>query len=195
MDVGVRLLEASGSKVVSEMIGLETEEPVVMVELETLGVKVVSVMVGLVTEVMIVVLELEAPGSKVVSDSMVGSLVMTAVEGFKVVSATVTDKVTGAVVSGVSEVIMSVCWLLLSLVVGPSSKVVSLTPLKLVVLVNFVDLSGSKMDMVVVDSEVETFTELWVEEASVEDSINVELGSEVISVEDAIVVSNDKLVV
>ena len=192
MDVGVRLLEASGSKVVSEMIGLETEEPVVMVELETLGVKVVSVMVGLVTEVMIVVLELEAPGSKVVSDSMVGTLVMTAVEGFKVVSATVTDRVTGAVDSGVGEVIMSVCWLL-SLVVGPSSKVVSLTPLKLVVLVNSVDVNGSKMEMVVV--EVETFTELWVEEASVEDSLNVELGSEVILVEDDIVVSNDKLVV
>ena len=126
MDVGVWLLEATGCKVVSKIIGLETGGPVIMVELETSGFKVVSVIVGLITEVMSVVLELEAPGSKVISVSGVGTLVMTVVEGFKVVSATVTEKVTGALVSGVSEVIMPVCWLL-SLVVGFTSEVVSLT--------------------------------------------------------------------
>ena len=43
--------------------------------------------------------------------------------------------------------------------------------------------------------EVEILTELWVDEASVEDSIDEELGFEVPSVEDAMVDSTDKLVV
>ena len=43
-------------------------------------------------------LELEAPGFKVVSDWEVGPLVMPVVEGFKVVSATVTVNSIGTVV-------------------------------------------------------------------------------------------------
>ena len=164
-------LEAPGSKVVSDWV----------VE----GSKVVTDS-GVGPSVMTMV-----EGSKVVSDSGVGPSVMTVVEGFKVVSANVTDRVTGALVSGVNDVTVSVCWLLLLLVVGPSSKDVSLTLLKLVVLVDSVDVSGSEMDKVV-DFEVEILTELWVDEASVEDSIDEELGFEV---EDAIVGSTDKLVV
>ena len=43
--------------------------------------------------------------------------------------------------------------------------------------------------------EVEILTELWVDEASVEDSIDEELGFEVLWVEDAMVDSTDKLMV
>jgi hypothetical protein len=82
----------------------------------------------------------------------------------------------------------------LILVVVPSSKVVSLTLLKLVGVVNSVDVSGSEMDKVV-DPEVETFTELWVDEVSVEALVDIELGFEVLSVEDAMVGSIDKLVI
>ena len=43
--------------------------------------------------------------------------------------------------------------------------------------------------------EVEILTELWVDEASVEDSIDEELGFKVVWVEYAMVDSTDKLVV
>ena len=196
-----------GFIVVSELVGLETEVLIGYgtVELETIGFEVVCVMVGLTTEVMIVALELEAPGFKVVSNwgvglvlvievsgfkDVVGPSVMMLVEGFKVVSATVTDGVRGAVVIGVNEATVSDCWLLL-LAVVPCSEVVSLTLLKLVVLINSVDVSGSEMDNVV-DFEVETFSELTDGEASVEALIVIELGFEVLSVEDGIVGSTDE---
>ena len=205
MIVGARLLEASGFKVVSELVGLETEVPMGYgtVELETIGFEVVCLMVGLTTEVMIVALELEAPGFKVVSDwgvglvlvievsgfkDVVGPSVMMLVEGFKVVSATVTDRVAGALVIGVNDVTVSVCRLL---AVVLSSEVVSLTLLKLVVLINPVDVSGSEMDKVV-DFEVETLSELTVGEASVEALIVIELGFEVLAVEDAMLGSTNE---
>ena len=137
-----------------------------MVELETIGFEVVCLMVGLTTEVIIVALELEAPGFKGVSDWGVGlelvidvsgfkEVVGPSVEGFKVVSAIVT----GVPVTGVSDVAMSVSWLLL-LVVDPNSEVVSLTILKLVVVVvDSEDISGSEMDEAIV-SDVETLIEL-----------------------------------
>ena len=174
-----------------------------MVELETIGFEVVCLMVGLTTEVIIVALELEAPGFKGVSDwgvglvliievsgfkDVVGPSVMRLVEGFKVVSATVTDTVAGALVIGVNDVTMSVCWLL---AVVPSSEVVSLTLLKLV---DAVDVSGSEMEKVV-ESEVGTLSELTVGEASVEPSMVIELGFEVLSVEDAMLGSTDEGVV
>ena len=84
--VGVGLLESSGFKVVSEISELESDGPIVRLELGTSGCKVVCVIVGLTTEVMIVVLKLEATGFKVVSDWDVGLFVVTIVEGFKVVS-------------------------------------------------------------------------------------------------------------
>ena len=204
MIVGARLLEASGFEVVSELVGLETEVPIGYGTVE-LGFEVVWVMVGLTTEVMIVALELETPGFKVVSDwgvglvlvievsgfkDVVGPSVMMLVEGLNVVSATVTDGVRGAVVIGVNEVTVSDCWLLL-LAVVPSSEVVSLTVLKLVVLINPVDVSGSEMDKVV-DFEVETLSELTVGEDSVEALIVIELGFEVLSVEDAMLGSTNE---
>ena len=168
------------------MVGLTTEVMIAVIELEASGSKVVSDWV--VRPPVMTIVE----GSKVVSDFGVGPSVMAVVEGFKVVSATVMDRVTGVLGSGVNEVTVSVCWLL---EVGPSSEVVTLTLLKLVVLwVDSVDVSSSEMDEVI-DSEVEILAELWVDEASVEDSFDEELGFEVPSVEDAMVDSTDKLVV
>ena len=146
------MLETLGCKVVCVMVGLTTEVMIAVIELEASGSKVVSDWV--VRPPVMTIVE----GSKVVSDSGVGPLVMTVVEGFKVVSdsevglpvvtivegfkvvsATVMDRVTGVLGSGVSDVTVSVCWLL---EVGPGSEVVSLTLLKLVVLwVDSIDVS------------------------------------------------------
>ena len=235
-------LETIGFEVVCLMVGLTTEVIIVALELEAPGFKGVSDWgVGLelvidvsgfkevvgpsvegfkvvsatatdrvagATEVMIVALELETPGFKGVSDwgvglvlvievsafkDVVGPSVMMLVEGLNVVSATVTDGVRGAVVIGVNEATVSDCWLLL-LAVVPCSEVVSLTLLKLVVLINSVDVSGSEMDNVV-DFEVETFSELTDGEASVEALIVIELGFKVLSVEDGTVGSTDEGVV
>ena len=120
-------------------------------------------MVGLTTSVVIVALELVTPGFKVVSDwgvglvlaidvsgfkDVIGPSVMTLVEGFKVVSATVTDRVTGAVAIGVNDVSVSDCWLLL-LVVVPSSGEASVEAL-IVIELGFEVLSvegGSKVEL------------------------------------------------
>ena len=105
-------------------------------------------------------LELEAPGSKVVSEGEVGiplvremsgfkdvvePSVETVVEGFKVVSAVVIDAIFSDVVDVVSE-----------LVAVSSSKVVSLTALRVVVeIINSVDVSGLDGETNV-DSEAKT---------------------------------------
>ena len=164
----VRLvLGTSGCKVVCVIVGLTTEVMIVVLKLEATGFKVVSdwdvgLFVVTIVEGFKVVSDSDVglfvvtmvEGFKVVSDSEVGLPVVTIVEGFKVVSATVT----GVPVTGVSDVAMSVSWLLL-LVVDPNFEVVSLTILKLVVVVDSEDISGSEMDEVIV-SEVETLIEL-----------------------------------
>ena len=109
-------------------------------------------------------LELEAPGSKVVSEGEVGiplvremsgfkdvvePSVETVVEGFKVVSAVVIDDVTDAIFSDVVDVVSE-------LVAVSSSKVVSLTALRVVVeIINSVDVSGLDGETNV-DSEAKT---------------------------------------
>ena len=139
-------------------------------------------------------LELEAPGFKVVSDWEVGPLVRSVVEGFKVVSATVTDKAIGTVVSGVN--VVETVWLAVvieasgfKVVVSDCFNVVVASDCWILLLAVV-----AEMDKVV-ESEVETLTELWVDEDSVEAFTDVELGFEVLSVEDATVGSIDKLVV
>ena len=139
-------------------------------------------------------LELEAPGFKVVSDWEVGPLVLSVVEGFKVVSATVTDKAIGTVVSGVN--VVETVWLAVvieasgfKVVVSDCFNVVVASDCWILLLAVV-----AEMDKVV-DSEVETLTELWVDEDSVEAFTDVELGFEVLSVEDATLGSIDKLVV
>ena len=104
----------SGCKVVrmSEIVGLTTEVMIVGLELTIVvdevglvcvtlvvgGFKVVSELVGLETEVLIIEVELEPSGFKVVSDWEDEPPVMPVVEGFKVVSATVTVNSIGTVV-------------------------------------------------------------------------------------------------
>jgi len=190
-----------------------------MVELETIGFEVVCLMVGLTTEVIIVALELEAPGFKGVSDWGVGlelvidvsgfkEVVGPSVEGFKVVSATATDRVAGATevmivaleletpgFKGVSD------WgvgLVLIIEVSGFKDVVGPSVMRLVE--GFKVVSATVTDTVagalVIGVNDVTMSVCWLlAEASVEPSMVIELGFEVLSVEDAMLGSTDEGVV